>query len=82
MRRSIVDICLGGQHSSGCGVRGLGFRGFSIQGPGSLELFFFIVVELPFVTASCEVSRGEKMLDSGTDPGSYITEYTLFSIRR
>ena len=24
-----------------------------------------------------EVSRGEKMLHSGTDPESYITEYTL-----
>ena len=24
-----------------------------------------------------EVSRGEKMLDSGTDPDSYITVYTL-----
>ena len=24
-----------------------------------------------------EVSRGEKMLYSGTDPKSYITEYTL-----
>ena len=24
-----------------------------------------------------EVSRGEKMLYSGTDPESYITEYTL-----
>jgi len=24
-----------------------------------------------------EVSRGEKMLESGTDPESYITEYTL-----
>jgi len=24
-----------------------------------------------------EVSRGEKMLSSGTDPESYITEYTL-----
>jgi len=24
-----------------------------------------------------EVSRGEKMLFSGTDPESYITEYTL-----
>ena len=24
-----------------------------------------------------EVSRGEKMLDSGTDPESYITEYTV-----
>ena len=34
-------------------------------------------VELPFVTASGEVSRGEKMLYSGTDPESYITEYTL-----
>jgi len=29
------------------------------------------------VTASGEVSRGEKMLESGTDPESYITEYTL-----
>ena len=27
--------------------------------------------------ASGEVSRGEKMLYSGTDPVSYITEYTL-----
>ena len=35
------------------------------------------VVELPFVTASGEVPRGEKMLYSGTDPESYITEYTL-----
>jgi len=26
---------------------------------------------------SGEVSRGEKMLYSGTDPESYITEYTL-----
>jgi len=34
-------------------------------------------VELPFVEASGEVSRGEKMLYSGTDPASYITEYTL-----
>jgi len=34
-------------------------------------------VELPFVTASGEVSRGEKMLYAGTDPESYITEYTL-----
>ena len=34
------------------------------------------VVELPFVMASGAVSRGEKMLYSGTDPESYITEYT------
>ena len=34
-------------------------------------------VELPFVEASREVPRGEKMLYSGTDQGSYITEYTL-----
>ena len=27
--------------------------------------------------SSGEVSRGEKMLYSGTDPESYITEYTL-----
>ena len=33
------------------------------------------VFELPFVTASGEVSRGEKMLYSGTDPESYITKY-------
>ena len=26
---------------------------------------------------SGEISRGEKMLESGTDPESYITEYTL-----
>jgi len=26
---------------------------------------------------SREVSRGEKMLYAGTDPESYITEYTL-----
>jgi len=25
----------------------------------------------------CKVSRGEKMLYSGTDPESYITEYSL-----
>ena len=36
-----------------------------------------LVVELAFVTASGEVSRGEKMLYSGTDPETYITEYTL-----
>ena len=24
-----------------------------------------------------EVSRGEKMLESGTDPESYVTEYTV-----
>ena len=34
-------------------------------------------VELSFVDASGEVPRGEKMLYSGTDPESYITEYTL-----
>jgi hypothetical protein len=34
------------------------------------------VVELPFVMASGAVSRGEKMLYSGTDPESYMTEYT------
>jgi len=28
-------------------------------------------------TSAGEVSRGEKMLYSGTDPESYITEYTL-----
>jgi len=28
-----------------------------------------------FITG--EVSRGEKMLESGTDPESYVTEYTL-----
>ena len=26
---------------------------------------------------SCEISQGEKMLYSGTDPESHITEYTL-----
>ena len=31
----------------------------------------------PVVSGACEVSRGEKMLYSGTDPESYITEYTL-----
>ena len=29
------------------------------------------------MTVSGEVTRGEKMLNSGTDPESYITEYTL-----
>jgi len=29
------------------------------------------------IDSSCEVPRGEKMLYSGTDPESYITEYTL-----
>ena len=31
------------------------------------------------VVDSGEFSRGEKMLESGTDPESYITEYTLVS---
>jgi len=30
-----------------------------------------------FRNVSGEVSRGEKMLESGTDPESYITECTL-----
>ena len=34
-------------------------------------------VELPFVTASGEVSRGEKVALQRTEPESYITEYTL-----
>ena len=34
-------------------------------------------VELPFVTTSGEVSRGEKMDLPETDPESYITEYAL-----
>jgi hypothetical protein len=33
------------------------------------------MIDSGFVTASGEVSRGEKMLYSGTDPESYITEY-------
>jgi len=33
-------------------------------------------VEVPFVEASGEVPRGEKMLYSGTDPESYTTECT------
>jgi len=43
--------------------------------PGLLAINLIVV--LPFVTASGEVSRGEKMLYSGTDPESYITEITL-----
>ena len=34
-------------------------------------------VELPFVTTSGEVSRGEKMALRGTDQPSFITEYTV-----
>jgi len=30
-----------------------------------------------FITTYGEVSRGEKMLETGADPESYITEYTL-----
>jgi hypothetical protein len=30
-----------------------------------------------FIKTAGEVPRGEKMLNSGTDPESYITEYTL-----
>ena len=33
-------------------------------------------VQLPFVEASGEVPRGEKMLFFGTDLESYITEFT------
>ena len=36
---------------------------------------FFIHQIRPVVSG--EVSRGEKMLYSGTDPESYITEYTV-----
>ena len=36
-----------------------------------------MIDEVPVVVASGEVPRGEKMLSSGTDPESYITEYTL-----
>ena len=32
---------------------------------------------LPVIDSGGEVPRGEKMLYSGTDPESYITEYTL-----
>ena len=34
------------------------------------------LVGLPFVTISGEFSRGEKMTLPGTEPESYITEYT------
>ena len=34
-------------------------------------------LRLLFVEASGEVPRGEKMLSSGTDPESHITEYAV-----
>ena len=39
--------------------------------------FWFGLLGLIDTVGSGEVSRGEKMLESGTDPESYITEYTL-----
>jgi len=62
---------------------------FEIPFPGSLTSTFLARAssELPALEAGSsvttaedqpvEVSRGEKMLYSGTDPESYITEYTL-----
>ena len=38
---------------------------------------FFVHHIRPVVSGAGEVPRGEKMLYSGTDPESYITEYTL-----
>ena len=35
------------------------------------------MIDSGLVGRKVEVSRGEKMLYSGTDPESYITEYTL-----
>ena len=35
------------------------------------------LVELPFVTTSGEVSRGEKIALRETGPESYVTEYTV-----
>ena len=35
------------------------------------------LIDSGLVGRTGEVSRGEKMLYSGTDPESYITEYTL-----
>ena len=53
-------------------------RGLKAQrGPKGRMLGLRAVVELPFVSTSGEVSRGEKMALRGTDPGLYITEYTL-----
>ena len=42
----------------------------------ALSLYQHTTFSLPLIDSG-EVSRGEKMLYSGTDPESYITEYTL-----
>jgi len=39
--------------------------------------FSLFITSAQLVEASGEVPRGDNMLYSGTDPESYITEYTL-----
>ena len=41
------------------------------------EIDIHVVVQTLSTGCTSEVSRGEKMLYSGTDPESYITEYAL-----
>ena len=52
----------------------LGLSGYS---PGGMLGVLVYQEFIKWCIFSCEVSRGEKMLISGTDPESYITEYTL-----
>ena len=49
--------------------------GVLVRGPARLAINDRLGV--PFVEASGEVPRGEKMLYSGADPELYITEYIL-----
>jgi len=55
------------------GVRGFGVRGEGLFSDDSLRVCWFLSSSHP----PGKVPRGEKMLCSGTDPESYITEHTL-----
>ena len=51
--------------------------GHESESAGSTAPSVPALIDSGLVGRKGEVSRGEKMLYSGTDPESYITEYTL-----
>ena len=68
----------------GGGLRQDGYMWYQFQGPGCLDSIQIPISFAPkqfnpehCVWYSNEVSLGEKILWSGTDPDSYLTEYTL-----
>ena len=65
----------------GCRIVGGASRGTLLHIRSEIFLPVFVTILIPYgrvvVDSSGEVPRGEKMLYSGTDPESHITEYTF-----